>query len=147
MGRWYVAASIPTYFEKGATNCVEDYIWDEGEGRVQVRFSYTKPGGGEGAILQRATMVNPPSNTEWAISPKLGVYLPLGLGYILCHCADDYSSCIVGLPDRSNVWIMGRDRCLPPAVYADGLRRVEALGFDMSKVVRIFHDGEPEPES
>lgn len=37
MGRWYVAASIPTWFEQGATNCVEDYIWNEEEQFVQVR--------------------------------------------------------------------------------------------------------------
>ena len=37
MGRWFVVANIPTYFEVGATNLIEDYIWNEEEQFVQVR--------------------------------------------------------------------------------------------------------------
>ena len=66
MGRWYVAANIPTYFEAGASNCVEDYIWNEEEQHIQVRFAYTKPGGGEGVILQRAKIASE-LGTEWTI--------------------------------------------------------------------------------
>lgn len=145
MGRWFVVANIPTYFEVGATNLIEDYIWNEEEQFVQVRFSYTKPGGAAAEILQRATVVTD-AGTEWAVSPKMaGVYLPLNLGYIITHCEPDYSYSIVGLADRSNLWVLSRTPRLPPAQYAEALRKVESQGFDMSKVLRVqnpMHENE-----
>ena len=47
---------------------------------------------------QRAYVANA-SKTRWAVSPKVGgVFLPLGLGYLVVDCADDYSTTIVGAP-------------------------------------------------
>ena len=46
---------------------------------------------------------------------------------------------------------MARTTDLPHATYIDGLRRAQAMGFDMSKAVKVKHDAsyedlEPEPE-
>ena len=47
---------------------------------------------------QRAYVSNP-NNTRWSLNPKAaGVYLPLGLAYLVVHCAEDYSATIVGAP-------------------------------------------------
>jgi apolipoprotein D and lipocalin family protein len=166
MGRWYVIASIPTWFEKGATNCVEEYVWEElpeGNGRVGVTFSYNKAGSSSRSeMLQRATISNAPSNTVWAVSPKtLGVYVPLGLGYIIVHVQPDYSWVIVSLSDRSNFWLMTRSPLMQADDYRIALRRADALGFNMAKVIKVHHDAsvgvgsggekaaagvEPEPE-
>ena len=152
MGRWYVLACIPSYPEKGASNSVEDYVWEEAEQRVAITFSYTKPNGSAAEILQRGTISNE-AKTKWAVCPKaLGGYVPLNLGYTIAHCAPDYSTTIVGLPDRSNAWIMAREPAVPREKYVEELRRCQALGFDMSKVVRVRQDrvykngAEPEPE-
>lgn len=43
MGNWYVVASIPTLFEKGAHNAIENYQMDD-NGRINVTFSFNKGG-------------------------------------------------------------------------------------------------------
>ena len=52
-----------------------------------------------------------------------GGYVPLNLGYTIAHCAPDYSTTIVGLPDRSNAWIMAREPAVPREKYVEELRR------------------------
>lgn len=141
MGRWYVATSIPTYFERGASNCIETYTWDAEQQHIDVNFTYTGVGGDEAAIVQRANVMNAPANTEWSISPRaFGLYSPLGLGYIIVHCdTSDYSFAIVGVPNRSYVWFLARSLPVPLTVYVDALRRAEAAGFDLSQLVKVEH--------
>jgi dehydrogenase/reductase SDR family protein 12 len=141
MGRWFVAASIPTFVEKDTDNSIEDYEWDAANNRVNVRFSYTK-GGAPGEILQRATIVNAPEvNTEWSINPKLaGFFVPLGLGYYVLHCdTESYEYSIVALPDKSNIWIMCRTLPMPHALYVDALRRAEGAGVANLPAWHICH--------
>merc|ERR1719327_532030 len=77
MGRWYVVANIPTYFDRDTVNNTEDYTLDEANRRVQVSFRYSNKGLTKTEeILQRAAVKNE-AGTEWAISPKVGVYSPL----------------------------------------------------------------------
>jgi lipocalin len=70
---------------------------------------------------------NPPLNTHWAIDPKvLGVYLPLHLSYLVLHVASDNSFCVVGVPDRSYLWVMTRVR---PSVFEElGVKVMKAYG-------------------
>ena len=39
MGRWFVQGGVPTYFEKGMMNAVEDYTFNEAKGCIDVVFS------------------------------------------------------------------------------------------------------------
>ena len=53
--------------------------------------------------------------------------MPLHLGYIITHCQlPDYSWTIVGLADRSNLWVMSRSPQMDPAQYAVNKERYEA---------------------
>jgi apolipoprotein D and lipocalin family protein len=109
MGRWYVVANIPTVFDKGTINNTEDYVWNEKKQCVDVEFRYQKSQTDKTEVVkQRCTIANA-FKTEWSLSPKLGVfYLPLGIPYLILECTEDYSQCIVGVPDRSYLWIMTR---------------------------------------
>jgi dehydrogenase/reductase SDR family protein 12 len=141
MGRWFVIGVIPTYFEQGASNCIEDYVWDDAEQRVDVSFTYTKPNGAPGEILQRAKIANAPTNTEWSLAVKSFIgYVPVPAGYLVLHCAEDYSWTIVGLPDRTNVWIMARTTFMAHETYIEALRIAQGLGFDMKELVKVQHD-------
>lgn len=62
----------------------------------------------------RGYVKNPPVNSQWSMSPAvLGLYVPLGLTYLLVHLADDQSYTIVSVPNREYMWIMARKRPLP----------------------------------
>ena len=90
-------------------------------------------------LLQRAKVKNQGVNTRWGISPKLGIYLPVSLDYLVVDCADDYSQCIVGVPSRSYIWIMARTPEMAEDRYEAALQRAVELGFDPSKVMRVQH--------
>jgi dehydrogenase/reductase SDR family protein 12 len=141
MGKWYVISCIPTYFEKGVRNSVEEYEYDEKRGIVKVDFLYNKQGSTKvSSVKQHATVVNKETNTEWSLNPKFGVYLPLKLPYLIVDCADDFSYATIGYPDRAHIWILSRETTLDQGVYDGIIARAEASGYDLEKLVEIEHD-------
>merc|ERR1712232_1134545 len=137
MGRWYVIANIPTFFDKGTINNTEDYSWDSGRDKVQISFGYAKPGQNKRSeLLQRASVVNE-SKTRWSLSPKLCVYMPVAIPYLIIHCAQDYSTTIIGVPDRKYVWIMARSPEIHDSTYEALLERVRDNGYDTKHLVKV----------
>ena len=99
---------------------------------------------------QRAYVANAPTNTRWSLNPKAGgVFLPLSLAYLVVDCATDYSSTIVGAPDRSFVYVMTRTPEPEAAVLEALLEKAERAGYDRSKITPVVHDytsAPPPPE-
>jgi dehydrogenase/reductase SDR family protein 12 len=112
MGTWYVLGHIPTFAEVGSSNGAETYTWDEEKQRIRILFQYIAKGAQTTSELQmRGTIKNMPINTHWGIDPRVfGVRIPLGMDYLLLDLAEDGSWCMVGVPDRSYLWIMTRTR-------------------------------------
>jgi dehydrogenase/reductase SDR family protein 12 len=134
MGRWYVIANIPTFFDKGTINNIEEYSFDEASGVIQVDFSYSNPSLTKTSCLQqRASVVNE-LNTQWKLSPKIGFYLPLSIPYLIADCSEDYSSTIIGVPDRAYVWLMTRTPKPAPEVLSYMLIRAQQLGYDINRL-------------
>ena len=72
MGQWHVLAVIPTPFEIGASNGVENYTYDERRGEINVLFEYAGRGGrGPTKVKQKARVTNAPINSQWAINPQV----------------------------------------------------------------------------
>lgn len=169
MGRWYVQANIPTYFDKGTINNIEDYHWDEERQMVLVSFKYCAPvtttpksGAKDDAvvtpgpvkeILQHGTLVNT-NATEWALKVKLLFYVPVPARYLVlavnegvtddaadagAACATgEYRSCMIGVPDRSALWIMSRDKTpLSEDELGAYVLKANLLGYDVSKIGRV----------
>ena len=63
MGDWYVIANIPTWFEKGAHNALEQYLWNE-KGYIDVIFSFNKNSfsGERKKLTQKAFIYNKTTN-------------------------------------------------------------------------------------
>jgi len=113
MVRWHVLANIPLFFsgEHLLGNGYEHYGYDADRKLVKVRFTSTPLDSQESQLAQMHGHVrNAPTNTQWALNPKLWFYLPLNLGYIMLYVAPDYSWCLVGTPSRANMWIMTAKR-------------------------------------
>ena len=113
MGKWYVMANIPMSLEIGAFNCVENYHWDAAKETIDVLFEYIPKGGAPQSTKAKSEMhakiVNNPVNSFWSLNPKiLGLYLPLGLSYLVLEVAEDGSYALVGVPDRSYLWVLTR---------------------------------------
>jgi lipocalin len=115
MGQWMVIANIPTSLEIGTTDNYENYELEEETNVVKIRFQYNAKGSKEPSnVHMRASIANPPVNSYWTLSPKLlGIHWPIGLQYLLLErgfAGDNLEYCIVGVPKRTNLWIMTRRR-------------------------------------
>jgi lipocalin len=162
-----VQANIPTYFDKGTINNIEDYEWNEKKQRVDISFKYTSPVldlngqaclGETQEIRQRGTISNT-WGTEWALSIKFVVFLPLPIKYLVLAVDEEisgdddslfevdltndingvpYTSCMIGVPDRSSLWIMNRTPDeMSESTLALYTLKAQMLGSDVSKIVRV----------
>jgi dehydrogenase/reductase SDR family protein 12 len=133
MGKWYVIGHIPTFLDKNTANNVETYTWNEEEQRIDVNFTYmdlerTKTS----TIEQRAFPINA-TNSEWKLRLKLG-FIPISLPYLILDCDEEYSTCVIGVPDRSVLYIMARERSLDDDVYERLKNFSEAVGYNRSLI-------------
>jgi apolipoprotein D and lipocalin family protein len=57
---------------------------------------------------------------------------------LIIHCAEDYSTTIIGMPDRKYIWIMARTAQIDDAAYEALLARARDCGYaDMKQIVRV----------
>jgi apolipoprotein D and lipocalin family protein len=141
MGRWYVIANIPTYFEKGAHNAVEIYTWNHEKNRIDIDFTFNHGSldGPVKKIPQKGWVYNESTKAEWRVQPLW----PFKLAYLVLDVAPDYSDTIIGVPSRKYVWIMAREPSLKPERYAELVNKVKELGYDPALLQLIPHNPKP----
>lgn len=140
MGAWHVIGYIPIHLpplfsEKDAWNGVESYELAP-DGSIATTYTFRRGGfeGPERKFTPRARVVNAPVNSEWKM--KFFWYLPAG-DFLILHVDEAYRETIIGVPDRSFVWIMARDPDPGEARYRALLERVASLGYDPGLVQRV----------
>ena len=135
MGDWYVIANIPTPFEKGAVNAIENYTWNPEKEIVEVSFDYRagSPEGKAKHMTQKGFIYNKETNAEWRVQPLW----PLKLAYLIIDLADDYSYTVIGVPSRNYLWIMAREASLSDEVYQTILDKVVEQGYDLAKIQKV----------
>ncbi|MCF7824918.1 MAG: lipocalin family protein [Candidatus Marinimicrobia bacterium] len=135
MGDWYVIANIPTIFEKGAVNAIENYTWNEEKGIVDVTFTYRADSlqGKLKRMTQRGFIYDTASNAEWRVQP----IWPLRLGYLIIDLAEDYSYTVIGVPNRKYLWIMARESTLSEDIYTAILDRIATQGYDVGLIQKV----------
>lgn len=135
MGAWYVIANIPTFVEKGATNAIESYTWNEKEKRIDIDFHYNKdhPGGELKSYPQKGWIYDTQTNAEWRVQP----WWPLKFAYLVIELAPDYSYTVIGVPSRNYVWIMARKKTLPQSTFDSLIKKLESMGYDASKIKKV----------
>ncbi len=138
MGDWFVISSIPIDFwfasEAGAHNGVESYELRD-DGKIQTTYSFRRGGfdGEEVEFNPVAWVHNTENNAEW----RMQFLWPFRSAYLIVYLDNDYQHTVIGVPSRSNVWIMSRSPDISDEDYARLLGVVEELGHDMSLLQRI----------
>jgi len=149
MGSWYVVGHVPVRLVKEHTahNAVETYTWDEAEQRIGVhyRFNENALDGPINDSYQRGWVHSQGPFSEWRVSPQLpclGYCLSrwLKLPYIIVDCASDYSTSIIGYPNRDYLWILSRNAQLSDGEYQSLVRKSKDLGYDEHLIRRVPHD-------
>jgi len=134
MGDWYVIAQIPTRLEKNAYDSVESYTLRD-DGKVDTTFRY-RDGGFDQEIKTlhpTGTVREGTGNAIWGMQ----FVWPIKAEYVIVYVDDAYQQTIVGRSKRDYVWLMARTPSIPEADYAAHMQRIEALGYDLSKIRRV----------
>ncbi len=134
MGDWYVIASIPTSFEKGAYNALESYRLDA-DGTVATRFTFNK-GGFDGPPKEynpRGFVREGTGNAVWGMQ----FIWPFKAEYRIIYLTEDYSQTVIGRTKRDYVWVMARTPSIPESDYAKILELLARVGYDVGQLRNV----------
>jgi len=138
MGDWYVIGFIPItlpfFSEEGAHNGVETYRLT-GAGVIETTYTFRDGGfdGPEKRFTPQGWVHDHETNAEW----RMQFLWPFKAAYLIVYLDQDYQKTIIGVPDRSNLWIMSRDPRMSDAEYQQMLSYAASLGYDVAKVKRV----------
>ncbi|CAN5353701.1 lipocalin family protein [soil metagenome] len=138
MGDWYVIASIPTRFEKGAHNPKDSYRL-EADGSIATTFSYNADGfdGKAKTVESTGYILDGGANAVWGQQ-----YIwPIKADYRISYLSPDYSQTVVTREKRDYVWIMSRTPTMPAADLERLTRFVAEQGYDTAKLQRAPQAG------
>ncbi len=134
MGDWYVIASIPTSFEKGAYNALENYSLEE-DGTVATTFTYNK-GAFDGPLktyTSRGFIREEGGNAVWGMQ----FIWPFKAEYRIIFLNSDYTQTVIGRSKRDYVWVMARTPSIPEADFARILELLTTVGYDTARLQNV----------
>jgi apolipoprotein D and lipocalin family protein len=143
VGRWYEIARFPNRFQKKCTGNVVVYYAKRDDGRIDVRNTC---GTADGAIeatgvARRADEDGPSSILEVRFAPAILSFIPAVWGdYWILGLAPDYSTAVVGSPDREYLWFLARTPEVDQATWARMIETARSQGFDVDRIERTKQD-------
>ena len=138
MGDWYVIASIPTPFERGAHNAIENYRLAP-DGSIATTFSFNADGpqGERRTYRSVGYVLDPGTHAVWGQQ----YVWPIRADYRISHVSPDYSQTVITRDKRDYVWIMART----PRIPAADLERLKAFvarqGYDPQRLREVPQHG------
>ena len=138
MGDWYVIGFIPItlpfFSEEGAHNGVETYrLTDSGLIETTYTFRDGAFDGPKKRLTPKGWVYNEETNAEW----RMQFLWPFKAAYLILYLDQGYQKTIIGVPDRSHVWIMSRDPQVREVEYQRMLNYAASLGFEVERVKRV----------
>lgn len=137
-GDWHVIALIPTSFEKGAEDGIENYSFD-GEGNIRVVYTFKKGKRElkERVMTQKGWIIDNKTNAEWQVRPLW----PLKLPYYIMELDEDYSYTVIGTNNYKYLWIMARTATMDQSLLHVIIERMVQRGFDRDKIILMKQNG------
>ena len=143
LGRWYEIARFPNRFQEKCTGNVTAQYARRDDGRLDVRNACaTNEGTVEtNGVARRADKRGPASRLEVRFAPAILSFLPAVWGdYWILDIAPDYSTAVVGSPDRQYLWFLSRTPYVDQATYARMVGVARSQGFDVERLQRTPQD-------
>jgi apolipoprotein D and lipocalin family protein len=136
-GDWYEITKLPNSFESGLT-CVKASYSIKSNGDIKVVNS--------GHKIEDPATVKSSTGTAWVPDPaeptklKVRFFWPFSGNYWILALDSDYKYVMIGEPSREYLWILSRERSLPPATLQVLITQASSLGFDVTKLERMSQD-------
>jgi apolipoprotein D and lipocalin family protein len=140
VGVWYEIANFPQSFQRGCTATTATYtLRADGDLDVLNRRRKGSVDGKEKSALGRARVVDRATNAKLEVS----FFRPFWSDYWIIDLADDGSYAVVGHPGRDDLWILARSPKMAEATYRSIVVRLEAQGYETSRLVRTLQGARP----
>jgi apolipoprotein D and lipocalin family protein len=137
LGKWYEIASFPQRFQRGCVASTATYTRRE-DGRIGV-LNECRNGSFDGE-LRRAEGVAC-EGVAWVADEggsrarlKVQFFWPFHGDYWIIDLDPEYRYAAVGHPSRDYLWILSRTPTLDPTLYRALSTRLEAQGYDLSRL-------------
>jgi apolipoprotein D and lipocalin family protein len=88
--------------------------------------------GKESVAEGTARIVDATTNAKLSVT----FFWPFSGDYWIIELGKDYEYAVVSVPSRKYLWILSRTPIMPEAVYRGILDRLQASGFDITRVIR-----------
>jgi len=130
-GEWHIPARIPTILDRNAVSMRVKIVPDShGSMKIEWLFKSDSTTDADTTWKLTSSLENQSSTTTWVISPLW----PLRFRYQVIEYSGDYSWVVVGSADRRYVWILSRDKDMPPELLSGLLSRLETSDFDIAAI-------------
>ncbi len=141
LGKWYEIARLDHSFERDMSDVSAVYsLHPDGGVRVINRgYRIDKWKSVEG----KAELIDPELKPAIG-SLKVSFFGPFYGGYHIIALDPDYRWSMVAGPDRDYLWILARERSLPPAIQMQLVETAKRLGFDTDKLIWV---GQTRPDA
>lgn len=137
-GTWYEIARFPNRFQRRCLGDVTASYRLLENGRVEV---VNRCRTAEGPIEAKgvARVVDGSGNAKLKVrfAPAFLSFLPMVWGdYWVLDLAADYSTAVVGSPDRAYLWLLARSADVAPTTFDRMVEAARTQGFDTSRLQR-----------
>jgi apolipoprotein D and lipocalin family protein len=139
VGTWFELARFPNRFQEQCVGEVTATYRARPDGRLDVINSCRREDGTMTEAKGVARSVSPGSDArlEVRFAPAFLSFLPFVWGdYWIIDLASDYSTAVVGSPDREYLWLLARTATVPEPVYQELLEAAAREGYDIDRLVR-----------
>ena len=135
-GKWYEQASLPMFFTRACVGDITALYTPQADGTMAVRNRCRTADGSHqqaDAVARRAGQN--PAELEVRFAPRWLSWLPMVWGdYWVIDIDAQYQLVAVSEPKREYLWILSRTPHVPRDAYETLLQRLQAKGFDLSKL-------------
>jgi apolipoprotein D and lipocalin family protein len=132
LGRWYEIASFPQWFQRGCVASIATYS-RRPDGRIDV-VNECRDESFEGE-LRRAEGVAWVADEDRSLAKlKVQFFWPFRGDYWIIELDPDYRYAAIGHPSRNYLWVLARTPTLDPMLYRRLSARLEAQGFDLTRL-------------
>jgi apolipoprotein D and lipocalin family protein len=136
-GHWYEQFRLPNTFQKDDA-MAEAHYTPLPDGSISVVNTETRPDRSRKSAAGIATVVPDGRNSRLKVKFEgLAAIVPTSDegNYWIIKVAPDYSTALVGTPDRKFLWLLSRDRVIPITVREAYLKEAQRQGFDISVLI------------
>ncbi len=141
-GTWYEIARLPEKYEKDCASDVTATYEATIDGGLRIVNRCLRRDGSVKRAIGRAEVVDVDTNAKLRVSfaPQLLDPLPfVWSDYYIIDVAGDYSTAVVGTPDRAHLWLLSREPTVTEEARSAFIAKALGQGFDTSQLIYGRH--------